>query len=183
MPIVVNYLEKCTMFRKWLIRLFFLGIVMLVAGFLVPENPVIPVEHATVKDWNRNSFWRHPWGKSVTHKGIDIFADWGTNVRSATPGLVIFSGSLSLGGIAVAILGPKWRVHYYAHLRKSEVSYGDWVARNELIGYVGTTGNAAGKAPHLHYSIQTLIPYPWRWDDAPQGWRKMWYLDPDEVLR
>ncbi|HEB59025.1 MAG TPA: M23 family peptidase, partial [Gammaproteobacteria bacterium] len=29
-----------------------------------------------------------------------------------------------------------------------------------------------------HYSILTLIPYPWRWDASPQGWKKMFYLDP-----
>ena len=34
------------------------------------------------------------------------------------------------------------------------------------------------KPPHLHYSIFTLVPYPWRIDGSKQGWMKMFFLDP-----
>lgn len=153
-------------------------------GFCIPERPIIPVDHATTKDWDRNSFWQYPWGKSGTHKGIDIFAPHGTVLRASTSGIVTFEGELSLGGIAVSILGPKWKVHYYAHLSSSLVKYGDFVQKGEIIGYVGTTGNAVGKPPHLHYSIATLFPYLWRYDGkVPQGWKKIFYLDPDKALR
>jgi peptidoglycan LD-endopeptidase LytH len=49
-------------------------------------------------------------------------------------------------------------------------------------GAVGATGNAAGKPPHLHYVIATLVPYPWRITNEPQGWRKMFFLDPSAEL-
>ncbi len=170
--------------RKYLL-LFFIGLPLLILliGYLLPENPMIPVDHASPKDWDKNSFWQHPWGESGTHKGIDIFAPWGTTVRASTSGVVIFSGDLRLGGLAISILGPKWKSHYYAHLRELLVHPYEWVEQGQIIGYVGTTGNAVGKRPHLHYSIASLVPRPWRWDNSPQGWKKMFYLDPDKALR
>jgi len=53
---------------------------------------------------------------------------------------------------------------------------------NEHIGTVGATGNAKGKSPHLHYSMTTIVPYPWRIDFAKQGWKKMFYLNPIDYL-
>jgi murein DD-endopeptidase MepM/ murein hydrolase activator NlpD len=47
-----------------------------------------------------------------------------------------------------------------------------------MLGAVGSTGNAAGKPPHLHYAIVTPVPYPWRITGEPQGWQKMFFLDP-----
>jgi hypothetical protein len=47
---------------------------------------------------------------------------------------------------------------------------------------VGDSGNAKGKPTHLHYSIVTLVPHPWRIDGSPQGWKKMFYLDPTRYL-
>jgi murein DD-endopeptidase MepM/ murein hydrolase activator NlpD len=143
---------------------------------------VIPVRGATTADWNHSTFWHYPWGKSVVHKGIDIFAVEGTDVLAATGGVVIKSGVSSRGGNVVIILGPKWRLHYYAHLRDVHVGPAELVGRGEPIATVGTTGNAAGKPAHLHYSIGTLIPYPWRIDDSRQGILKMFILDPSEKL-
>lgn len=82
----------------------------------------MPVEGATKSSYHPNSFWFYPWGKSITHKGVDIFAKNGTNVRSSTYGLVIYTGRLSMGGNVVLVLGPKWRLHYYAHLQEIKTS-------------------------------------------------------------
>ena len=46
---------------------------LLIIGLLIPEKIMIPVQGATPKDWNHNTFWYEPWGKSGVHKGIDIF--------------------------------------------------------------------------------------------------------------
>ena len=64
----------------------------------------------------------------------------------------------------------------------TDVRAGDWVWRGDLLGAVGTTGNATGKLPYLHYVIATLVPYPWRITGEPQGWRKMFFLDPSAGL-
>ena len=129
----------------------------------------MPVDGATSDDYNNQSFWYYPWGKSGTHKGVDIFAKEGTKVRSATFGLVIFCGQINMGGNVVLVLGPKWKLHYYAHLNEIQTSFFSWAHSDKVIGTVGTTGNAAGKTPHLHYSIVTPIPYFWRADTGMQG--------------
>lgn len=143
-----------------------------------PDHPVIPVQGATPADWNPRSFWYYPWGASGVHKGIDIFAPEGRPVVAATAGLVVRSGFHGAGGNMIAVLGPRWRIHYYAHLSRLDVAAGDWVRRGETLGAVGSTGNAAGKPPHLHYAIITIVPYPWRVTAQPQGWQKMFFLDP-----
>ncbi|NTX26657.1 M23 family metallopeptidase [Burkholderia pyrrocinia] len=153
---------------------------LLVAGFLVPEHPRIPVQGASSRDWNPHSFWAEPWGKSGVHKGIDIFARKGTPVRASVPGVVLYRGQFGIGGNVIAILGPKWRIHYYAHLEESHA--GMLVAKGQAIGAVGTTGDALGKPPHLHYSVISLIPLPWRMTGGPQGWKKMFFLDPGDLL-
>lgn len=169
--------------KKYLRRVLFVAIMVLVAGYLLPERVILPVTGATTADWNKDSFWYYPWGRSVTHKGIDIFARKGTPVLAATGGWVVYAGHLKAGGQVVLVLGPKWRYHYYAHLNTIDVARYDWVNGGEQIGTVGNTGNAAGKPDHLHYTIATPIPYPWRWDDSVQGWRKMFFLNPDEKIR
>jgi peptidoglycan LD-endopeptidase LytH len=170
-------------FRRGVKRILLVLLAIIFIGLLLPQKFSIPVEGATQSSYNKDSFWYYPWGKSVTHKGVDFFAKEGTNVLASTSGMVIYRGKISMGGNVVLVLGPKWRVHYYAHLRDIKTSVGSWVSRNEVIGTVGTTGNAVGKAPHLHYSIATLIPYPWRIDSSKQGWKKMFYLNPIDYMQ
>ena len=159
-----------------------LGLIVLLVPFLWPERARIPVEGATPRDWNRRSFWYEPWGESGVHKGIDIFAPAGRSVVAAVPGVVVFQGRLGIGGNVVAVLGPKWRIHYFAHLRDSNVRLFDLVGRGEAIGTVGNSGNAAGKAPHLHYAILQLIPRVWKARGGTQGWKRMFFVDPGEVI-
>lgn len=169
--------------RRRRLRVVVLGLGAVLLLFLAwPDRPRIPVEGASRADWNARSFWHYPWGSSGVHKGIDIFAPEGRPVLAATSGLVFRSGSFGNGGNMIAVLGPRLRVHYYAHLSRMDVKRGDWVWRGQTIGAVGTTGNAAGKPPHLHYVIATVVPYPWRVTGEPQGWRKMFFLDPGAEL-
>ena len=142
----------------------------------------MPVKGATQKSYSQNSFWAHPWGASVTHKGVDIFAKRKTPVYSATPGIVIRKGIGRRGGNYVMVLGPKWRIHYYAHLDSIKAKWFSVVSSKNVIGTVGNTGNAIGKPSHLHYTIKTIIPYPWRIDKSIQGRRKMFYLNPISYL-
>lgn len=156
--------------------------ILIVIGYLLPQPRVIPVEGADRKDWNPKTFWYYPWGRSGVHKGIDIFAKEGTPVISSTYGIVIFQGEWGMGGNVVLALGPKWRLHYYAHLKRTDAGFFSLLSTGEKIGEVGATGNAAGKSPHLHYSVITLLPYVWRADSDRQGWKKMSFLDPSDGL-
>lgn len=163
-------------------KIFYGSFFILVVGFLCPQNFSMPVEKAGYKSYSQQSFWAYPWGESVTHKGVDIFAPVKTPVHSSTYGIVIGKGVNRLGGNYVKVLGPKWRVHYYAHLDSIKTRMFAIVNRKSVIGTVGTTGNAKGKLPHLHYSIKTIIPYPWNADHSIQGKRKMFYLNPINYL-
>ena len=149
---------------------------------LAPERPRIPVAGATRSDWNPASFWHTPWGRSGVHKGIDIFSPLGTPVVAPTYGMVVFTGEIALGGKVVFALGPGWRLHYFAHLDEIAVFPGRPIGAGTVLGSVGESGNARGRPPHLHYSILSLVPRIGRADDGPQGWKKMFYLDPGAYL-
>ena len=160
-----------------------LGIVIIaIVGFVVPQDLRMPVAGANANSYNHETFWYEGWGSSVVHKGVDIFAKRGTPIHSSTLGIVVAASEGGKGGKYVVILGPKWRLHYYAHLDEITTKPFTLVSHDTVIGTVGNTGNAATTPAHLHYSIATLVPYPWRIDDAPLGWQKMFYLNPIEYL-
>jgi len=101
--------------------------------------------------------WHAPRGTDRLHEGQDIFALKGTPVLSATNGLVYNIGENNLGGQTVSVIGSGGRVYYYAHLDKYApgLEVGDRVTTHTVLGYVGTTGNAQGTPPHLHFGIYT----------------------------
>ena len=167
---------------KWAKSLFIVFLSIVVIGLLIPQSFVIPVENAVKGNWDDETFWYYPWGQSIVHKGVDIFANEGTNVISATEGIVVSVDKTGKGGNIIYVLGSKWRLHYYAHLQIATTHLGAFVHSGEVIGKVGNTGNAITTPPHLHYSLQTLVPYPWRWDGDVMGWKKMFYLNPISYL-
>ena len=99
--------------------------------------------------------WHAPRSGGRQHEGQDIFAPRGTPVLSATEGYVVRVGESALGGNVVFVAGAGGRNYYYAHLDSHApgLAAGDRVTRQTVLGYVGTTGNAAGTAPHLHFGV------------------------------
>jgi murein DD-endopeptidase MepM/ murein hydrolase activator NlpD len=166
--------------KRYKIPLVIIGLFFF--GFLLPEPRHMPVAKATGNDWNINSFWYEPWGSSGVHKGVDIFAKKGAPVIASTHLLILYKGHIKKGGNIVVGLGPKWRIHYFAHLDTIDSSRGIFVNAGGQLGTVGDTGNAQGKQAHLHYSIVSLVPLPWRVDNSTQGHKKVFYLDPSEYL-
>ena len=114
------------------------------------EMPVKGVSKSQVAD-----SWRVPREGDRLHEGQDIFAKRGTPVFSATDGYVVRIGENNLGGQTVSVLGAGGRVYYYAHLDSypPNLSIGDRVTTETVLGYVGTTGNAVGTPPHLHFGV------------------------------
>ena len=168
--------------HKTSLIIFTISLGLFLALMLLPETLIFPVKGATGSDWNHHTFWQSPWSQSGVHKGIDIFAPEGTHVIAATYGIVLYSGELGRGGNVVAVLGPKWRIHYYAHLAQITTEFARFVGTTDIIGSVGRSGNAKHKPPHLHYSIVSVFPLIWRWDNSLQGWKKMFFLDPSAKL-
>lgn len=168
---------------KFLKYLGLAALVVLALGLAMPERTRIPVAGASTRDWNARSFWFEPWGSSGVHKGIDIFGKLGTPVLSTTDGIVLFTGEITKGGKVVLVLGPRWRLHYFAHLDRITTHALAPVASGSAIGTVGASGNAKGKPPHLHYSIVRLLPAPWKIDGATQGVQKAFFIDPSAYLQ
>lgn len=158
----------------------FLVCILLVAA--IPPSVQMPVKGAGRGDYDQQAFWAYPWGKSITHKGVDIFASRGTVVNPAEAGMVVYTGKFALGGNVVLVLSAGWRLHYYAHLDTIDTQTGSWVGKKSSIGKVGNTGNAAGKPAHLHYSIQNCLPHWWLIDSGIQGWKRMFYVNPIPLL-
>lgn len=171
------------MIKKILLYTLLPLVTIVVAGLLIPQNLQMPVVGADDNSYNHETFWYEGWGTSIVHKGIDVFAKRGTSVHSATIGIVLLTAEYGKGGKFVIVLGPKWRLHYYAHLDEIRTKPFALVDHNTEIGTVGNTGNAATTPSHLHYGIGTLIPYPWRIDDAPLGHQKAFYLNPIDYLK
>lgn len=116
---------------------------------------VMPISTISKKDIADT--WQSPRGSSRKHEGQDILAPRGTPVLSVTNGYVMNVGENTLGGLTVSVVGDGGRVYYYAHLDSyaPALSEGDYVTEQTLLGYVGTTGNALGTPPHLHFGVYT----------------------------
>jgi peptidoglycan LD-endopeptidase LytH len=153
---LLNFISTELLKLKQIFLLFVLTI--LTMGLLLPQHFTMPLEGSNEDSYNSKSFWFYPSGKSVTHKGVDIFTKEGTKLFSSTSGLVVYTGHIGMGGNVILVLGPKWRMHYYTHLNEIKASPYAWVSSGEQIGTVGSTGNAKGKASHLQYSIATPTP-------------------------
>jgi len=115
---------------------------------------------------------------SHVHEAVDILAPRGTPVRAVEDGTIAKLYQGGAGGISVYQLDPSERYcYYYAHLQRyvPGLREGQKIRRSEVIGYVGTTGNAPENTPHLHFAI-------FRLDEGKQWWRGT-PINPLPVLR
>lgn len=124
---------------------------------LQPPDEVLPMPVEGVRAALVANTWHAARTEGRRHEGQDIFAPRGAPVYSATRGVVIRVGENRLGGKSVSVLGSGGRSYYYAHLERyaGRIGRGDKVDANTVLGYVGTSGNAAGTPPHLHFGIYT----------------------------
>ncbi len=115
------------------------------------------VENATPDIWPVVGFvasdfgWRRLKGRKEFHTGIDIAAPYGSRVVATAPGYVLFSGWVRGYGNTVVIYHGHGFVTLYAHMSMQAVKRGEFVDRNTVVGYVGSTGRTTGS--HLHYEV------------------------------
>lgn len=104
------------------------------------------------------------------HRAIDLLAPSGTPVIAADDQIIGRLGDTPLGGIIIYASDFTTQfVYYYAHLKgyRKGLAVGDTVARGEVIGYVGSTGNASPDEPHLHFQVMKRGAGRAWWDGPP----------------
>ena len=106
-------------------------------------------------------------GEGRVHDAIDIMAARGTPVLATHDGQVVKLFTSVRGGLTIYQFDPgRTHAYYYAHLDRyaDGLVEGKPVARGDVIGYVGSTGNASADAPHLHFAIFVLGPDKRWWE-------------------
>jgi murein DD-endopeptidase MepM/ murein hydrolase activator NlpD len=95
------------------------------------------------------------------HEALDIPAPRGTPVIAVEDGRIAKLFRSIPGGLTIYHFDPAEKfAYYYAHLDgyAAGLAEGKQVKRGEVIGYVGSTGNASSANPHLHFAIFELGP-------------------------
>lgn len=125
-------------------------------GFVFPVQPPYAYIDTYGADRMNGSPFQHK------HQGVDIFAREGTPVIATKRGVVYSIGVARLGGNRLWLKDVDGTCYYYAHL----ISFASGLYENkivesgEVLGFVGTTGNAVGTPPHLHYEIHPQCTGP-----------------------
>jgi len=122
--------------------------------------PVRDVNLAALSDT-----WGAARGEGRTHEGIDIMAPQGAPVLAAADGEIVRFWTSERGGVSVYQADARGeRIYYYAHLSAyaNGLKEGDSVRQGQVIGYVGSTGNAT--TPHLHFEIRST-------EDTQRWWQ------------
>src|SRR5262252_1771536 len=104
------------------------------------------------------------------HEALDIVAPRGTPVVAVDDGRIAKLFLSKPGGITLYQFDPGERyAYYYAHLDRYApgIAEGMQLKRGDVIGYVGSTGNALPSAPHLHFAIFRLGPERQWWKGEP----------------
>jgi murein DD-endopeptidase MepM/ murein hydrolase activator NlpD len=129
----------------------------------VPETAALPhlqVPIAGVSaDSLKDTFPENRDGRA--HEALDIMARRGTPVTAAAEGNVVKLFNSKQGGLTVYQFDDSQTYcYYYAHLDRyaQGLREGMLLRPGDVLGYVGSSGNASPKAPHLHFAVFRLGP-------------------------
>jgi peptidoglycan LD-endopeptidase LytH len=104
------------------------------------------------------------------HEALDVLAPKGTPVLAVEDGEIVKLFYSVRGGKTIYQFDRSGRYcYYYAHLDRyaGGLAEKQRVSQGEVIGYVGSTGNAKADAPHLHFAIFKLTPEQRWWEGTP----------------
>ena len=134
--------------------------------------PIAGIDPATLHDTFDDAREGHK------HEALDIRAPRGTPVMAVDEGKVEKLFTSKPGGLTVYQFdrSGQW-CYYYAHLDRyaDGLKEGALLHRGDVLGYVGSTGNASPEAPHLHFAVNKLAPDKKWWEGTP--------VDPLPLLR
>jgi len=138
------------------------------------RNLMIPVQGIEGKTL-RDTFMDDRGGRR--HEAMDIMAARNTPVLAAGDGRVEKVFMSKAGGLTLYQFDPQNEYcYYYAHLDgyAPGIEPGKVLRKGDVIGYVGSTGNASPAAPHLHFSIFRLGPDRRWWEGTPVNVHPLW---------
>ena len=130
----------------------------------------VPIEGADVEALKGAFTERRTGEGGHAHDAVDILAPRNTPIRAIEGGTIAKLFDSRAGGHTIYQLDPTERfAYYYAHLDRyaDGLHDGQRVSPGEVIGYVGTTGNAPPGTPHLHFAIFELGPEKRWWKGEP----------------
>lgn len=143
---------------------------------LADRDLEIPVEGIRPDQLTRS--FDDPRGTMRQHQAIDILAPRNTPVKAVEHGTIARLFYSKAGGITIYQFDPTERYcYYYAHLERyaDGLREGQRVQKGQVIGYVGTSGNAPSGTPHLHFAVFRLTAEKRWWEGTP--------IDPFDILR
>lgn len=138
------------------------------AEYLRSRDLMVPVFGVRSRDLRDT--YNAPRRGARAHLALDILAKKGTRVVAADNGFILRIVRNELGGKTLYLTDEHRRfVYYYAHLDewKYGLEEGQRVRRGQLIGSVGTSGNAPSDAPHLHFQVMRMGPGRQYWNGVP----------------
>jgi peptidoglycan LD-endopeptidase LytH len=115
---------------------------------------------------------------SRPHEAADILAPRNTPIHAVESGTIAKLFTSKAGGLTIYQFDPTGHLcYYYAHLQRyaDDLKEGLKVSQGDVIGYVGTTGNAPPNTPHLHFAVFEL--------NADKHWWQGKALDPYLVFK
>ena len=146
------------------------ALLMLWLGVAGGETPRISLPISGLRASDIHDTYSQTRGTDRQHEAVDIVASRGTPVHAVVDGVVKKLFLSKPGGITVYQFDAREDFSYhYAHLDAyaDGLKEGRFLQRGEDLGYVGSTGNANPKAPHLHFAIFELKPDKRWWEGTP----------------
>ena len=139
-------------------------------NLLLPVQGVLPT--ALTDTYNQKR------GSDRIHEALDIMAPKGAPVLATADGTIKKLFKSVPGGITIYEFDRSENfAYYYAHLDAYAAGLveGNFVKQGQIIGYVGSTGNASANAPHLHFAIFRL--------NADKHWWQGTAINPYPLLK
>jgi murein DD-endopeptidase MepM/ murein hydrolase activator NlpD len=137
----------------------------------------VPIDDANVEAMKGGFDERRDSG-GRPHEAVDILAPRNTPIHAVDDGTIAKLFESKAGGLTIYQYDSSGRFcYYYAHLERYAAGLGDGqrVSRGDVIGFVGTSGNAPANTPHLHFAVFEL--------DADRHWWKGRAIDPYSIFR
>ena len=142
-----------------------------------PSGPIrIPIDGEDIESFKHGFTERR--GGDRPHEAVDMLAPRNTPVHAVESGTIAKLFTSKAGGLTIYQFNPSGRLcYYYAHLDHyaDGLKDGQAITAGEIIGYVGTTGNAPPGTPHLHFAVFELNADKHWWQGRP--------LDPYQLFK